>query len=211
MIPLGPSKQSAEGGAKSPIGKIESDFKGGIITQDQRDAAVAGLSKGHGLLPMADAKKRLDITHDGLAELESNAEAIINHAGTQYAVGSDKWHPRGINLGGAMPGSEAQDANALIETLKSKIFTTVLQRIREQSKTGGAVGNVSDREGDRMENNLVALNNAQSYGQFIQQLHKLVDDAKLTDMRLQTAFDETYQGVGAPAEPEGDDPLGLNK
>lgn len=43
-------------------------------------------------------------------------------------------------------GGEAQDIANLIETLKSKQFTDGIQRMRLNNPTGGAVGNVSDKE-----------------------------------------------------------------
>lgn len=43
-------------------------------------------------------------------------------------------------------GGEAQDVYNLIETLKSKQFTDGIQRMRANNPTGGAVGNVSDKE-----------------------------------------------------------------
>lgn len=43
-------------------------------------------------------------------------------------------------------GGEAQDVYNLVETLKSKQFTDGIQRMRANNPTGGAVGNVSDKE-----------------------------------------------------------------
>ena len=60
-------------------------------------------------------------------------------------------------------------------TLKSSIFSGELTAMREASKTGGAVGNVSDREGDKLENALGALNMSQSPENFKLQLQKIKD------------------------------------
>lgn len=45
-----------------------------------------------------------------------------------------------------------------LESLKANIFTKELQAMRASSKTGGAIGNVSNLEGTRLSNALVALN-----------------------------------------------------
>tara|TARA_B110000858_G_scaffold26651_1_gene27809 strand:- start:1971 stop:3617 length:1647 start_codon:yes stop_codon:yes gene_type:complete len=43
-------------------------------------------------------------------------------------------------------GGDAQDVKNLIETLKAKQFTVGIQKMRTNNPTGGAVGNVSDKE-----------------------------------------------------------------
>src|SRR3990167_7970292 len=60
-----------------------------------------------------------------------------------------------------------------LTTLKSSIFSNELTAMREASKTGGAVGNVSDREGDKLENALGALQMYQSPEDHIAQLKKV--------------------------------------
>mgnify|MGYP001605059495 CR=1 FL=1 len=50
--------------------------------------------------------------------------------------------------------------------------------MREASKTGGAVGNVSDREGDRFANALGALEMSQSAENVQKQLTILIDSAR---------------------------------
>ena len=43
-------------------------------------------------------------------------------------------------------GGDAQDVKNFIETLKAKQFTVGIQKMRTNNPTGGAVGNVSDKE-----------------------------------------------------------------
>ncbi len=68
-----------------------------------------------------------------------------------------------------------RDYKAQLETLKANVFTSQLNAMREASKTGGAVGNVSDREGDRFANALGALDMAQSPAEVQKQLVILKD------------------------------------
>src|SRR3990167_1038622 len=111
MTPVGGAKLAGEGKAESPAGKVESDFRAGLLTKEQRDAAMNKLTLGKGLVPVAEAKKKLAIASDSIGELVSNAEAIINHPGTQYTVGTKSWaHSRGTMALGAFAGSQAQDA-----------------------------------------------------------------------------------------------------
>lgn len=87
-----------------------------------------------------------------------------------------------------VPGMEGADAQAKLNTLKSQIGFGVLQAMRNASKTGGALGNVSDAEGKRLEANLAALENAQSEKQMRESLQKIVDFSTQAKDRLAAAF-----------------------
>ena len=65
-----------------------------------------------------------------------------------------------------MPGTDAANFKAEVEQLKTQIFTRELAAMRDASKTGGAVGNVSDTEGEKLSNTLGALDLNQSPAQF---------------------------------------------
>ena len=87
-----------------------------------------------------------------------------------------------------IPGMEGADAQAKLNTLKSQVGFGVLQAMRNASKTGGALGNVSDAEGKRLEANLAALENAQSEKQMRESLQKIVDFSSGAKDRLASAF-----------------------
>ena len=102
-----------------------------------------------------------------------------------------------------IPGSEAADAQAKLDTLKSQVGFGVLQDMRNNSKTGGALGAVSDAEGKRLEANLAALPNAQSETQIRDSLKKIMDYADQAKGRMHDAFNlkhgengNQYQGDG---------------
>ena len=65
-----------------------------------------------------------------------------------------------------IPGTGAANFKAEVEQLKTQIFTRELAAMRDASKTGGAVGNVSDTEGEKLGNTLGALDFNQSPEQF---------------------------------------------
>ena len=73
---------------------------------------------------------------------------------------------------------EFRNYSAQLETLKANVFTSQLQAMRNASKTGGAVGNVSDREGDRFANALGALSMSQSPENVQKQLTILIDSSR---------------------------------
>ena len=61
-----------------------------------------------------------------------------------------------------IPGTPAKDLSANIETLKANLAFNALQAMREASKTGGALGAVSERELSLLESQIASLNPQQS-------------------------------------------------
>ena len=76
-------------------------------------------------------------------------------------------------LAKGIPTSQARSFAAQLDTLKANIAFGELTAMREASKTGGALGQVSDREGKLLANALGALDQGQSPEQFKAQLEKI--------------------------------------
>jgi hypothetical protein len=79
-------------------------------------------------------------------------------------------------LGGVLsniPGTEAYDVRALTQTIRSNIGFDQLQQMRESSPTGGALGNVTLPEIERLESVLGNLDQSQSEEQFLRNLDRL--------------------------------------
>ena len=91
-----------------------------------------------------------------------------------------------------LPESEAGYFASQVESLKAQIFANELTAMREASKTGGAVGNVSDKDGDRLAGILGSLNTTMSPAQFKEQLGKIEDNIYSWNaqvMSIQKEFD----------------------
>jgi hypothetical protein len=86
----------------------------------------------------------------------------------------------------------ARKAKAELEQLKNLAFIQGITELRAASKTGAAVGNVTNREGDRFENLKASLDRSQSKDDLIAALKKLKQQAELTSQFMTEAFDETY-------------------
>lgn len=84
----------------------------------------------------------------------------------QYTVGFG-------SLMKGVPTSPARSFSAQLDTLKANIAFGELTAMREASKTGGALGQVSDREGKLLQSTLGALDQGQSPEQFKAQLEKI--------------------------------------
>lgn len=72
-----------------------------------------------------------------------------------------------------LPGSEASDARALAETIKANIGFDRLQQMREASPTGGALGQVTERELATLQAVLGNLEFSQSKDQLLRNLTRL--------------------------------------
>jgi len=120
-----------------------------------------------------------------LDRMAEEAGKIQNNESLWRAVGLVGWAPN-------IPGSAAADVTAQIKSLESQVGFSVLQAMRDASKTGGALGNVSNVELELLKSNLAALASAQSPAQYRQSLGQIVDYTQRSKERLERAFLDTY-------------------
>ena len=73
-----------------------------------------------------------------------------------------------------LPATDARNFKAELQTLKANIAFNELAQMRAASKTGGALGAVSDKESALLESVLGALDQAQSPQQFSAQLDQII-------------------------------------
>lgn len=89
-------------------------------------------------------------------------------------------------------GGEGQDIVNLLNTIKGQQFTNEIQLMRNNNKTGGAVGNVSDREVSMFQDMAANLNYSGSADQLWSELNALYNQGhKMNDMYLQN-FNDFY-------------------
>jgi len=124
-------------------------------------------------------------TDAALTSLAEEANSVAKHKGLDAATGWQTLFP-------TMPGSKAADATAQLDTLKSKTAFGTLQAMRDASKTGGALGAVSEKELKLLESNLAALDTAQSPEQFRESLAKIVKFTEEAKGRSRNAFNLTH-------------------
>lgn len=101
-------------------------------------------------------------------------------------------------------------AGSRAQALYNKIFAKggfqALQDMREASKTGGALGNVSNEEGRRLEKSIVGgLDRTQNIKDVKKGIDDLIDEIRTSKSRVREAYDSTYeyrtQQGAAPAQP----------
>lgn len=74
------------------------------------------------------------------------------------------------SVAGPFPGTAAYDLRRNIETIDANSAFSRLQQMRDSSPTGGALGQVTERELDLLKSSIANLDPNQSQGQFIQNL-----------------------------------------
>lgn len=117
----------------------------------------------------------------GMDRLAAAANELKNHAGLKGITGLQGALPN-------MPGSDAANAAAMMNTLKSQVAFGVLQDMRNSSKTGGALGAVSEKELVLLQNNLAALEKAQSFDAFKKALGDIVKYTDGAKDRMRSSF-----------------------
>jgi hypothetical protein len=94
-------------------------------------------------------------------------------------------------------GTPARDFSGVIDTLKSAIGFNTLQQMREASPTGGALGQVSERELALLTSAIESLDQGQSTGQIVRNLQAI--QKHYTNWRKTVI--ESMQG-GQPQQPQ---------
>lgn len=141
------------------------------------------------------ARQRVTATTATIDDTTDKVNALLSHSGLGTATGLSSYlDPRNIV-------GKGRDAKALINNLKNRVFIDTLQSMRENSKTGGAVGNVSNEEGARMENAMASLETAQSDEQFVEQLQEILGILERTKSGLETGYESMFWG--SQAAPSG--------
>lgn len=131
----------------------------------------------------------LQSSENALSRLEQAANEVLNHPGLGRITGLMGKVPN-------IPGYPGADAAAKLEQLKSQAGFAVLQTMRDASKTGGALGNVSNFEVQQLQNNLAALQTAQSEEQLRSELEKIMAFTQGSRDRLRQAYNMRH-GVNA--------------
>lgn len=118
-----------------------------------------------------------------------------------------------------VPQTASKDLAALLETIKSNIGFAELQAMRDSSPTGGALGQVTERELSLLQAVVGSLDQAQSREQFTANLDRLERQYQQSMAAISAAYERDFgqpldlgSGLPAPPMPGGapvEDPLGI--
>ena len=112
----------------------------------------------------------------------------------------DKWTTGIGSLSKVIPGTPARNFNAELDTLKANIAFNELTEMRAASKTGGALGAVSNIELGLLQSTLGALDSGQSPENLKQQLQKVRDSLD----RWESAKGGSASGVAQDEQADDD-------
>lgn len=95
---------------------------------------------------------------------------------------------------------EGSRAQSLYDKIFAKGGFQALQDMREASKTGGALGNVSNEEGRRLEKSTVGgLDRTQNIKDVQQGINDFIEEIRVSQARVREAYDTTYAYKDNPA------------
>tara|TARA_R110000772_G_C13239559_1_gene433567 strand:- start:212 stop:1255 length:1044 start_codon:yes stop_codon:yes gene_type:complete len=93
---------------------------------------------------------------------------------------------------GDIAGTDAYDLKQTISTIQANVGFDKLQSMRQLSKTGGALGSVSEKELALLTGALGSLDTAQSQEQFLAQLDRVEEQIANSWARVTEAFEQEY-------------------
>ncbi len=112
-----------------------------------------------------------------------------------------------LGLSRAIPGTPAANLASTLDTIKANVGFDELQRLRDNSKTGGALGQVSEMENRLLQSVVGAVEQSQSGAQLTKNLERLKEEKRKSNERIARAFEADfgvkYGGPGTPI-PTGD-------
>lgn len=136
--------------------------------------------------------------------IEAKSESFIND------LKALRDHPGLSQITGLIAGrapaitKEGRAAQALYDKILAKGGFEMLQQMREASKTGGALGNVSNQEGKQLQASFAAIDRRQDAADVKKALDTAISDVEGARARSREAFSETYsyrEQRGEPAMP----------
>jgi hypothetical protein len=191
------------GGGAAPVGKAPAGYR---YTANNELEPIPGGPAAPGLSPK-DIQKREAVfpqATSSVKSFETKSEQFIKELET---LRDDP----GLNqITGAIYGRtpsvsrEGSRAQSLYDKIFAKGGFQALQDMREASKTGGALGNVSNEEGRRLEKSVVGgLDRTQNIADVKQGINDFIDEIRVSQARVREAYDTTYAyKAGAAAAPQ---------
>ena len=122
-------------------------------------------------------------------------EKLRNHAGLSQISGILAGRIGGIT-------SEGREAKALYDKIKAKGGFQAIQDLKNQSKTGSALGSVSNEEGRKLDASFAAIDRVQDAPSIQNALDDAVSQLRSSKQILRDKYDSTYEyRANRPAAP----------
>lgn len=170
--------QTPESLIGKPLGEKERPLiqSSALSTKDKNELAKAKPAT------MASVEYAVDANRD----LKAAATELLNHPGFNAAFGF------GGELASGVSGTDAADAKAILDRLQGGAFIKSITAMRQASKTGAAVGNATEKEGDKLQSALTNIKQSQSPQAARAELERLIKDIDQGEFGIVNAFERTY-------------------
>ena len=206
--------------AESPTEKVIDPATGKQIIVSREEAISRRMTPANAgeSLPPKEIQKRESVyptATSAVKGFEAKSEAFIkdlkalrNHPGLSSITGI---------AAGRLPGvtAEGRAAQALYDKVVAKGGFQALQDLRDASKTGGALGNVSNREGQQLTASFAAIDRRQDAPDVQAAIDGAIAGVEGARIRTREAYDDTYSykssGGNIPAAPATNIDALLNK
>lgn len=166
--------QQVGGGAIAPMPGSEQDIEA-TGRRIKADSAMATLEQKNAV-----ALQAVDAALDQ-----------ANWSNTGNVMGNSGWVP--------WVGQGATDLARTLDTIKANIGFEELQTMRDNSPTGGALGQVTERELAFLQSTIASIEQAQSEDQLKRNLQILRDFIAQSQARRRAAYDQQYGGAVQPS------------
>ena len=166
---------------------------GGSIAEAERQKKVG---QETGDRQMAQPK-----AYSAMAAADAKSDVVLKTIGeARQMIG-----PYTAGFGGAalknLPGTAARDLSAKIDTLKANAGFEELQTMRENSPTGGALGQVAVQELAMLQATVTSLEQAQAPQQLAQAFDAYENFIRESKVRRRQAYEATYGGAQPMVQP----------
>ena len=194
MMPKG--AEYGQGGVLAPIeGYVP-------FVSQEAEAKAGGTETGKGYAKGALALPKQEATMSALAQKDQIVKDKV-----KTALGQSGQNFYGIptttglvgQLSSGIGGSPAKDLDSTLATIKANLGFQELQDMRNNSPTGGALGQVSDFENRQLQSLSSNLDQSQSQEQLQQNLQEIVTFIEGRQERMRRAYETDKQRFGAKA------------
>ena len=184
-----PQGQPQTQGEPTPQPAVSESYMGSFSKANKDKPVISMVSPKERQQLIVDEPQAASLVSAGLqmsGRIKSLAEDLKNHPGLKNIVGKIDQYP-------AMDiWPSTREARALQDALVNQIGVQALNDMRQMSKSGGAVGQVTEREWPILQQSIAALNKAQTPEGYKTALSNLINQVEGSMSRVKAAYEKTY-------------------
>jgi hypothetical protein len=198
-------RENAKAGAASmnnygtPMPAINTATGEPVFMQPSKSGGTPSIIKGYAPPKQSEAQaganSKAETALASLQMLDDRVTSLIKHPGLPKITGLMGVLPNA-------PGSQASDAQALLDGIKANAAIQAMNDMRAASKTGGAVGQVTEAEWPKLENSAALLAKTQGTPTFAASLSQFQTQIRSSKSRIEKAQNAGQYGYGNPTASE---------